>query len=120
MISSPAHIESDDKWLMLRCQDNEQSCESINGCLPRFCVGLPRKVLHVASFLDLKAFRAPFSSLDITDPPLHLAAKHLAISVVIFEALMNFNPRAAFFGEKLDHMALFNHTNKALLGGAIR
>jgi hypothetical protein len=38
---------------------------------------------------------------------------------MIFEALMNFNPRAAFVGEKLDHIALFNHTNNELLAGPI-
>jgi hypothetical protein len=38
---------------------------------------------------------------------------------MIFEALMNFNPRAAFVGEKLDRMALFNHPNAALSVGPI-
>jgi hypothetical protein len=36
---------------------------------------------------------------------------------MIFEALMNFNPRAVFVGEKLDRMAVFNHANKALFVG---
>jgi hypothetical protein len=38
---------------------------------------------------------------------------------VIFEALMNFNPRAAFLGEKLDRMALSNPAYKALLVGPV-
>jgi hypothetical protein len=33
---------------------------------------------------------------------------------MIFEASMNFNPRAAFVAEKLEHIALFNHENNAL------
>jgi hypothetical protein len=44
----------------------------------------------------------------------------LTITLDISDALMNFNPRAAFVGERLDHIALFNHTNKALLVGPIR
>jgi hypothetical protein len=38
---------------------------------------------------------------------------------MIFEVLMNFNPRAAFAGEKLDRIALFNHANNELLAGPI-
>jgi hypothetical protein len=38
---------------------------------------------------------------------------------MIFEALVNFNPRAAFVGEKLDHIALFNHANNELLAETI-
>jgi hypothetical protein len=119
-ISSPAHIEGDDKRLMLRSQESEQSCEPINGAPPRSCVGLHRSVLHLASFLDLKSFRGPFSPLDVSNPSIYLVARHSTIPAVIFEALMNFNPRAAFLGEKLDHRALFNRMNKAVLAGPIR
>jgi hypothetical protein len=68
------------------------------------------------SFLDSKSLRGPFfpSPPDVSDPSAYLAARHRTIGVVIAEVLMNFNPRAAFAGEKLDHIALFNHTNKAL------
>jgi hypothetical protein len=38
---------------------------------------------------------------------------------MIFEALMNFNPRTVFVGEKRDGMALSNHANKALFVGPI-
>jgi hypothetical protein len=38
---------------------------------------------------------------------------------MIFEALMNFDRRAVFVGEKLDRIALFNHANTALLVGPI-
>jgi hypothetical protein len=45
---------------------------------------------------------------------------HRTVPVVIFKVLMNFNPRAALIGEKLDHIVLFNHMNKVLLAGPIR
>jgi hypothetical protein len=59
-------------------------------------------------------FVLPYS-LDVSDPFVPLIARHLTISIVIFKALMNFNPRAAFVDEKLDHVTLFNQTNNALL-----
>jgi hypothetical protein len=62
----------------------------------------------------------PPSHLDVSDPSVHLAARHLIVPVVIFEALMKFNPCEVFVGEKLDHMALFNDTKKALFAGLIR
>jgi hypothetical protein len=77
------------------------------------------------SFLDLKSFRDPFShisppSVDVPDRSVHLVARYRIIPVMIFEALMNFNPNAPFVGEKLDHIMLFNHMNKILLAEPIR
>jgi hypothetical protein len=44
-ISSRAHIEGDDKRLIMRSQGSKKSCEPINGGLSRSCVGLLRIVL---------------------------------------------------------------------------
>jgi hypothetical protein len=58
--------------------------------------------------------------LDVSDLSVQLAERYHTIPGVIFKALLDFNPRAAFVGEKLDHIALFSHTHKSLLAGLIK
>jgi hypothetical protein len=118
-ISSPAHIGGDGKQLMSQSQESEKSCELINGGSPQSCAGLLGKVLRLASFPDWQSFPGPFSRLYISNPSVQLAARHRTLPVIICEALMNFNPRAAFVGEKLDHTTLVNHANNELLVGLI-
>jgi hypothetical protein len=78
-ISSPAHMEGDDKRLMLRSQESEQSCEPVNRGQPRSGVGLLGKVLRLASFLNLKSFRGPFSLLLMSLTLLHTSLRDIAL-----------------------------------------
>jgi hypothetical protein len=119
-ISFPLHIEGDNKRLMPRSQESERSGESTNVGIPWFCAGLPRELFRLLSFPDLKSFWGSFSTLNVFDQFVDLTSRHGTVSVVILEALINFNPHATFIGEQLDEIVVFNHPNNTLLVELIR